>query len=85
MKKKSKRLHEFFEITKVAKKFDRCSGRFRINISCKTVTDLTPRTLAVIKAFEIGIDQERERILYDNVELRLRPQTQSTSQKFESA
>ena len=61
MKKKSKRLHEFFGITKVAKKFDRCSGRFRINISCKTVTGLTPRILVVI-------------ILYDNGELHLRPQ-----------
>ena len=40
MKKKSKRLHEFFEITKVAKKFGRCSGRFYINISCRTV-DIT--------------------------------------------
>ena len=37
MKKKTKRLHEFFEITKVAKKFDRCSVRFHINISCRTV------------------------------------------------
>lgn len=33
---KSKRLHEFFEITKVAKKFDCCSGRFYINISRRT-------------------------------------------------
>ena len=33
---KSKRLHEFFEITKVAKKFDYCSGRLYINISRRT-------------------------------------------------
>ena len=33
---KSKRLHDFFEITKVAKKFDCCSGGFYINISRRT-------------------------------------------------
>lgn len=73
MKDKSKQRHEFFEITKIAKKFDRRSGTFHINISYKTATELTPRTQAVAEAFGLGVDQKREHILYDNVELHIGP------------
>lgn len=67
------RLREVFEITKIAKRFDRTSNTFNITISYKTATDITPRTLAVAEAFGIGVDQNRQQVLYDNIELRIAP------------
>jgi len=67
-------LREFFEITKVAKKFDRASKTFNINITYKTATSITPRTLAVAEAFGLGVDKSRTQILYDNVQLHIGPQ-----------
>lgn len=68
-----KPLREVFEITKIAKRFDRTSNTFNITISYKTATDITPRTLAVAEAFGIGVDQNRQQVLYDNIELRIAP------------
>jgi len=59
MGKKPKHPQEFFEITKIAKKFDRTSNTFDINISYKTATTITLRTLPVAEAFGIGVDQKR--------------------------
>ena len=73
MKKKPKHPREFFEITKIAKKFDHTSNTFNITISYKTATDITPRTLAVAEAFGIGVDQKRQHVLYDNIELKIAP------------
>jgi len=74
MRKRSReRLREVFEITKIAKRFDRTSNTFNITISYKTATDVTPRTLAVAEAFGIGVDQERQQVLYDDIELRIAP------------
>jgi len=74
MRKQSReRLREVFEITKIAKKFDRTSNTFNITISYRTATGITPRTLAVAEAFGIGVDQKRQHVLYDNVELRIAP------------
>ena len=74
MKAKSKRLREFFKITKIAKKFDKTSGKFNISIRYKTATAVTSRTLAVAEAFGIGVDEHREHVLYDNVELKIGPE-----------
>ncbi|MEM3011543.1 MAG: ATP-binding cassette domain-containing protein [Candidatus Bathyarchaeia archaeon] len=74
MKKPSERLRELFEITKVAKKFDKRSGTFNISISYKTAPyTITHRTLAVAEAFGIGLDQQQKQILYDNLQLRISP------------
>jgi len=73
MKKKPKHPREFFEITKIAKKFDRTSNTFNITISYKTATDITPRTLAVAEAFGIGVDQNRQHVLYDNIKIKIAP------------
>jgi len=73
-KLKKRRLREFFEITKVAKKFDRASNTFNINIIYRTATSITPRTLAVAEAFGLGVDKNRTQILYDNIQLHIGPQ-----------
>jgi len=73
MKAKSKRIREFFEITKIAKKFDKASGKFNISIRYKTATAVTSRTLAVAEAFGIGVDEHRNHVLYDNVQLKIGP------------
>ena len=70
---KKQRLREFFEITKVAKRFDRTSNTFKINIAYKTATCITPRTLAVAEAFGLGVDKTRTQILYDNIQLHIGP------------
>jgi len=73
-KLKTHRLREFFEITKIAKRFDRASNTFNINIAYKTSTCITPRTLAVAEAFGLGVDKSRTQILYDNIRLHIGPQ-----------
>jgi len=62
---------EFFRIRKFTKKFDKRSGKFVINISYKTKTDVTDRTVAVSEAFGLGIDEYRDFTIYDNVELKI--------------
>jgi ABC-type ATPase with predicted acetyltransferase domain len=62
---------EFFRIRKFTKKFDKRSGKFVINISYKTKTDFTDRTVAVSEAFGLGIDEYRDFTIYDNVELKI--------------
>jgi len=64
---------EFFEVTRVAKKFDRRTGRFVVSVSYKTRALPTPRTLAVAEAFGLGVDDSREHVVYDDVELRIGP------------
>jgi ABC-type ATPase with predicted acetyltransferase domain len=72
--KKCSKLRELFEITKVAKKFDKRSGTFNIAISYKTAPyKITSRTLAVAEAFGIGLDQQQRQIIYDNIQLRISP------------
>jgi len=62
---------EFFRIRKFTKKFDKRTGKFVINISYKTKTDVTDRTVAVSEAFGLGIDEYRDFTIYDNVELKI--------------
>jgi len=64
---------ELFEVTRVAKKFDRRTGTFVVNVSYKTKAVATPRTLAVAEAFGLGVDDFHEHVVYDNVELRIGP------------
>lgn len=67
------RHREFFKITKYARRYDRKTGKFLINISYKTKTDITDRTVAVSEAFGLGVDTEKEHVVYDNVELKIGP------------
>jgi ABC-type lipoprotein export system ATPase subunit len=62
-----------FKIVKCCKKFDRRSGTYRINISYRVRTQVTPRTVVVSEAFGLGIDKQEKMVVYDNVELRIGP------------
>jgi len=64
------RAREIFKIKKFARTYDRRTGKFIINLSYKTATDITPRTIKVAEAFGIGTD-EQEFIIYDNAELKI--------------
>lgn len=44
--------------------------KYRISISYETGTDITPRTIEVAEAFGLGIDQEQQFVIYDNVNRR---------------
>jgi len=65
------RRREFFQITHWARRYDRTTGKFVINISYKTKTDVTPRTIAVAEAFGLGVDDSQRHVVYDNVELKI--------------
>ena len=67
------RRREFFRITKYARRYDRETGKFVIDISYETKTDITDRTIAVSEAFGLGVDEHQRHILYDNVELKIGP------------
>jgi len=64
---------ELFKITRIASKYDHATGKFIINISYKTKTDITDRTISVAEAFGLGIDQFQQHVLYDNVTLKIDP------------
>lgn len=67
------RRREFFEITRWARRYDRTTGKFVINIAYKTKTDVTPRTIAVAEAFGLGVDDSQRHVVYDNVDLKIGP------------
>jgi len=67
------RTREHFEIKRSARRYDRTTGNFIVNISYETATDITPRTVAVAEAFGLGVDQHQRHIIYDNVELKISP------------
>ena len=67
------RRREYFRITKFARKFDKRTGKFIINVAYKTKTDITDRTVAVGEAFGLGVDEFQKHVLYDNVELKIGP------------
>jgi len=68
-----RRQHEFFHISRYARRYDRREGKFIIDISYETATKITPRTIAVSEAFGLGVDQEKKFVIYDNVELKIGP------------
>jgi len=67
------RRREFFRIEKFRRRYDREAGKFVFNIAYKTAVEMSPRTVAVAEAFGLGIDEEKEFVLYDNVELKMGP------------
>ena len=66
--------YPFFKIIKVARKFDRSTGKFTFDVRYKTSVALTRRTIAVAEAFGLGVDEEQEHVVLDNVELKIGPQ-----------
>jgi len=66
-------IRELFRITRIASRYDRATGKFIINISYKTKTDITDRTISVAEAFGLGIDEFQQHVIYDNVELKIGP------------
>lgn len=70
--KKSRRLkREFFGITKFAKRFNREKQKYVIDIAYKTGVEITPRSTAVAEAFGLGIDKEKQFVIYDYLELEI--------------
>jgi len=67
------RVRELFKITRIASRYDPATGKFLINISYKTKTDITDRTVSVAEAFGLGIDEFQQHVLYDNVTLKIDP------------
>jgi ABC-type ATPase with predicted acetyltransferase domain len=65
------RRREHFRIRKVARRYNRESGKFTFNIGYETKTDITDRTIEVAEAFGMGISDTQKYILYDNVELQI--------------
>ena len=66
-------MKEIFKITRFKKHYDHKTGTFKINISYKTRTDITDRTIKVAEAFGIGVDNHQEHVIYDNLELKIKP------------
>ena len=66
-------LREHFEVTRVARKYDKRSGKFVISVSYRVRTLVSPRTLAVAEAFGLGVDGFREFVIFDDVELKIGP------------
>jgi len=66
-------IRELFKITRIASRYDKATSKFIINISYKTKTDITDRTISVAEAFGLGIDKFQQHVIYDNVELKIGP------------
>ena len=54
-----------------ARRYDEERGCYVYDISFKTSAPLTDRTVGVSRAFGLGVDEEREHVLYRDFELRL--------------
>jgi ABC-type phosphate/phosphonate transport system ATPase subunit len=69
------RKREFFRIRQYARKYDRETGKFIINISYETAApEPTERVVGVAEGFGLGLDQWQKFVIYDNVELKIGPQ-----------
>jgi ABC-type lipoprotein export system ATPase subunit/GNAT superfamily N-acetyltransferase len=65
---------EFFRIRQYARRFDRETGKFIINIGYETAApEPTDRVVGVAEAFGLGLDKWEKFVIYDNVELRIGP------------
>jgi ABC-type lipoprotein export system ATPase subunit/GNAT superfamily N-acetyltransferase len=68
------RKRELFHIRQYARKFDRETGKFIINISYETAAPgPTERVIGVAEGFGLGLDQWQKFVIYDNVELKVGP------------
>jgi ABC-type lipoprotein export system ATPase subunit/GNAT superfamily N-acetyltransferase len=65
---------EYFKITTFARRYDRQTGEFTINIGYKTAApEPTDRVVAVAEGFGLGLDQWEKFMVYDNAEFKIGP------------
>jgi ABC-type lipoprotein export system ATPase subunit/GNAT superfamily N-acetyltransferase len=68
------RKREFFCIRQYARRYDRETGKFIINISYETAApESTERVVGVAEGFGLGLDQWQKFVIYDNAELKIGP------------
>jgi ABC-type transport system involved in cytochrome c biogenesis ATPase subunit/GNAT superfamily N-acetyltransferase len=65
---------EYFRIRQFARRYDRASGKFVVNVAYETAAP-TPseRVVAVAQGFGLGLDKWEKFVVYDNVELKVSP------------
>ena len=73
MKRSKRRVREILEVTGLRKKYDKEKGKFVIDVRYRTRSLWTERTEGVAEAFGIGLGEEEERVIYDNLELEIGP------------
>lgn len=67
------RRREYFRICKYARRYDKQEGKFIIDVSYETATEITPRTIAVAEAFGLGVDRHEKFVLYENAQFKIGP------------
>jgi ABC-type lipoprotein export system ATPase subunit/GNAT superfamily N-acetyltransferase len=66
------RRREYFRITRYARRYDRGSGKFIINISFKTAAPKpSERVQGVAESFGLGLDQWEKFVILDNAEFKI--------------
>lgn len=69
-----RRRKEYFRIRRFARRYDRESGKFTINVAYETAAPKpSERVVAVAEGFGLGLDQWEKFVVYDNVQLKLSP------------
>jgi ABC-type lipoprotein export system ATPase subunit/GNAT superfamily N-acetyltransferase len=69
-----RRRREYFRIRQYARRYDRETGTFIIDIGYKTAPPRpTSRVVGVAEGFGLGLDQWQKFVIYDNVELKISP------------
>jgi ABC-type lipoprotein export system ATPase subunit/GNAT superfamily N-acetyltransferase len=67
-----RRRKEFFRICRSARRYDRRTGKFVINIAYETAAPkVSDRVLAVAEGFGLGLDEGEKFVLYENVSLKI--------------
>jgi ABC-type transport system involved in cytochrome c biogenesis ATPase subunit/GNAT superfamily N-acetyltransferase len=69
-----RRRREYFRIRRFARRYDRESGKFVVNVAYETAAPRpSERVVAVAEGFGLGLDKWEEFVVYDNAELKLSP------------
>jgi ABC-type transport system involved in cytochrome c biogenesis ATPase subunit len=69
-----RRAREYFRICKFARRYDRISGKFVLDVAYETAAPRpSERVVAVAEGFGLGLDKWEKFVIYDNVELNLSP------------
>lgn len=68
------RKQEFFRIRQYARRYDRETGKFIINIAYETAApEPTDRVVGVAEGFGLGLDKWEKFVVYDNAEFKIGP------------
>ena len=69
-----RRRREYFRIRQYARRYDRETAKFIINLAYETAApEPTERVVSVAEGFGLGLDQWEKFVVYDNVELKIGP------------